>query len=180
MQHAPQRSIAVLAEKRHRILVGLAGMNDHRPLQPPRQTELGAEDRALDVARREVVMIVETDFANRPCGRRRRKLIADHRRRERRIVGELMGLVRVDADGEARLRPQLLEPRRLCGLRGVAVFENHERPFQTGVTRARHHLIEIGLMTSLPTPADPTSRPAFQPVTIEGEPLSETIIRERR
>src|SRR5206468_10498101 len=92
----------------------------------------------------EVVMIVETDFANRPCGPRRRKLIADYRRRARRIVGELMGLVRVDADGEARLRPQLLEPRRLLGLRGVAALENHERPFQAGVTRARHHLIEIG------------------------------------
>jgi putative addiction module CopG family antidote len=44
----------------------------------------------------------------------------------------------------------------------------------------QRHLIEIGLMTSVPTPADPTSRPIFQPVTIEGEPLSETIIRERR
>ena len=35
-------------------------------------------------------------------------------------------------------------------------------------------------MTSLPTPADPATRPTLQPVAIEGEPLSETIIRERR
>jgi len=34
-------------------------------------------------------------------------------------------------------------------------------------------------MTSLPTPSDPTSRPVFDPITIEGEPLSETVIRER-
>jgi Arc/MetJ-type ribon-helix-helix transcriptional regulator len=45
----------------------------------------------------------------------------------------------------------------------------------------QRHLIDIGLMSSLPTPADPMMpRPTFQPVTIEGEPLSETIIRERR
>jgi Arc/MetJ-type ribon-helix-helix transcriptional regulator len=45
----------------------------------------------------------------------------------------------------------------------------------------QQRLIEIGLMSSLPTPADPMMpRPTFQPVTIEGETLSETIIRERR
>jgi Arc/MetJ-type ribon-helix-helix transcriptional regulator len=44
----------------------------------------------------------------------------------------------------------------------------------------KQQLLKSGLMTSLPTPADPASRPAFQPITIEGEPLSETIIRERR
>jgi putative addiction module CopG family antidote len=41
-------------------------------------------------------------------------------------------------------------------------------------------LLAAGLMTSLPTPADPATRPVLQPVAIEGEPLSETIIRERR
>jgi hypothetical protein len=44
----------------------------------------------------------------------------------------------------------------------------------------KRQLLESGLMTSLPTPPDPAARRAFQPVKIEGEPLSETIIRERR
>ncbi len=44
----------------------------------------------------------------------------------------------------------------------------------------QRQLLESGLIASLPTPADPATRPAFQPVTLEGEPLSETIIRERR
>jgi hypothetical protein len=44
------------------------------------------------------------------------------------------------------------------------------------------HLLKIGLISSLP---DPTADiddddPDDQPVTIKGEPLSETIIRERR
>lgn len=44
----------------------------------------------------------------------------------------------------------------------------------------KRRLLKSGLMTSLPTPADPAARPAFQPIAIDGEPLSETIIRERR
>jgi len=42
------------------------------------------------------------------------------------------------------------------------------------------HMVEIGVMGAVP-PRDPARpRRNFQPVTIEGEPLSETIIRERR
>ena len=42
-------------------------------------------------------------------------------------------------------------------------------------------LIESGFLASVPPPHDP-STPAwsFAPVKIEGEPLSETVIRERR
>ena len=42
-------------------------------------------------------------------------------------------------------------------------------------------LIESGFLASVPPPHD-AATPAwsFDPVTIEGEPLSETVIRERR
>jgi hypothetical protein len=44
------------------------------------------------------------------------------------------------------------------------------------------HLLKIGLVSSLPDPAldIDDDDPDDQPVTIKGEPLSETIIRERR
>jgi hypothetical protein len=44
------------------------------------------------------------------------------------------------------------------------------------------HLLKIGLVSSLPDPAQDLDDddPDDQPVTIKGEPLSETIIRERR
>ena len=42
------------------------------------------------------------------------------------------------------------------------------------------HLMDIGLMTQLPDTAEDFDDPDDQPITIEGEPLSETIIRERR
>jgi hypothetical protein len=43
------------------------------------------------------------------------------------------------------------------------------------------HLLKIGLISSLPDPALDLDDddPEDQPVTIKGEPLSETIIRER-
>ena len=44
------------------------------------------------------------------------------------------------------------------------------------------HLLKIGLISSLPDPAldIDDDDPDDQPVTIKGEPLSETIIRDRR
>ena len=44
----------------------------------------------------------------------------------------------------------------------------------------KRQLLASGLMSILPLPRDIKPRPEFQPVLIEGEPLSETIIRERR
>ena len=43
------------------------------------------------------------------------------------------------------------------------------------------NLLESGFLASVPPPADPAA-PAwrFEPVKIDGEPLSETVIRERR
>ena len=51
-----------------------------------------------------------------------------------------------------------------------------------GMTEAefKQDLLKSGRISSLPEPAEPASRPVFQPITLEGEPLSETIMRERR
>ena len=42
------------------------------------------------------------------------------------------------------------------------------------------HLVEIGLMSQLPDTDADFDDPDDEPITIEGEPLSETVIRERR
>jgi putative addiction module CopG family antidote len=44
----------------------------------------------------------------------------------------------------------------------------------------KQHLLRSGRILSLPTPADPGSRPDCPQIALQGEPLSETIIRERR
>jgi Arc/MetJ-type ribon-helix-helix transcriptional regulator len=42
------------------------------------------------------------------------------------------------------------------------------------------HMLDIGLITQLPDTAADFDDPDDQPITIKGEPLSETVIRERR
>jgi Arc/MetJ-type ribon-helix-helix transcriptional regulator len=42
------------------------------------------------------------------------------------------------------------------------------------------HMLDIGLITQLPDTNADFDDPDDQPITIEGEPLSETVIRERR
>jgi Arc/MetJ-type ribon-helix-helix transcriptional regulator len=42
------------------------------------------------------------------------------------------------------------------------------------------HLIEIGLMSQLPDTEADHDDPDDEPIAIKGEPLSETVIRERR
>jgi Arc/MetJ-type ribon-helix-helix transcriptional regulator len=44
----------------------------------------------------------------------------------------------------------------------------------------QQQLLQSGLLTSIPARPAAGARHEFQPVMIEGEPLSETIIRERR
>ena len=44
----------------------------------------------------------------------------------------------------------------------------------------KRQLVRSGLMLSLPTPTNSVSRPELPPISISGEPLSATIIRERR
>ena len=50
------------------------------------------------------------------------------------------------------------------------------------LTRAEfdQHLLAIGLMTQLPDTGADYDDPDDEPVPIRGEPLSETVIRERR
>jgi Arc/MetJ-type ribon-helix-helix transcriptional regulator len=55
-------------------------------------------------------------------------------------------------------------------------------PEKKPITEAEflQHLMNVGLMTQLPDTAADFDDPDDQPITIEGEPLSEMIIRERR
>lgn len=58
------------------------------------------------------------------------------------------------------------------------------KPAQQKKPRTREeflrHLVEIGLMSQLPDTAADFEDPDDQPIDIQGEPLSETVIRERR
>jgi Arc/MetJ-type ribon-helix-helix transcriptional regulator len=59
-----------------------------------------------------------------------------------------------------------------------------QQPAKKPMTEQELHqyMMSVGLITQLPDPAQDLDDddPEDEPVTIEGEPLSETIIRERR
>jgi putative addiction module CopG family antidote len=73
----------------------------------------------------------------------------------------------------------LEEALRLLEQREQALLPTDKKPMTED--KFERHLVAIGTMSRGPPPPDP-DRPErdFGPVVIEGEPLSETIIRERR
>jgi len=73
----------------------------------------------------------------------------------------------------------LEEALRLLEQREQALLPTDKKPMTED--EFERHLVAIGAMSRIPPPHDP-NRPErdFEPVVIEGEPLSETIIRERR
>jgi hypothetical protein len=84
-----------------------------------------------------------------------------------------------------QLDRQLARPKqRPAPASGRAVKRARAAPPKKKMTEAEfdQHLLKIGLISSLPDPALDLDDddPDDQPVAIKGEPLSETIIRERR
>jgi len=101
---------------------------------------------------------------------------------------EQMRQLREQLDGELAHRDPNAEgqPKRQSartpgkGAKRTQQSSKRKRPFTE--EEFNQHLLSIGLVTSLPDPALDTDDddPDDAPVAIKGEPLSETIIRERR
>jgi hypothetical protein len=74
------------------------------------------------------------------------------------------------------------KPRARTSSKGVKRAKAALPPAKQPMTRDEfhRHLIEIGLMSRLPDTAADFDDPADEPIPIKGEPLSETVIRERR
>jgi Arc/MetJ-type ribon-helix-helix transcriptional regulator len=85
-------------------------------------------------------------------------------------------------DALTRLQQTMLKPARTSGKplakRTKVTPQKPKKP----LTRAEfdQHLLNIGLMTQLPDTDADYDDPDDEPVFIKGEPLSETVIRERR
>ena len=95
------------------------------------------------------------------------------------LLSSLKGL---SAEQARQLRRQLdrqfAEPKQPAAARTRA----KAGPPRKKMTEAEfdQHLLKIGLMSHLPDTASDYDDPADVPVEIKGEPLSETVIRERR
>jgi hypothetical protein len=73
-----------------------------------------------------------------------RELVTDDRCRTAGIVGELIGLMRMDADREPDLGPETLDRAPLLRFRLIARGQNHERAFESGSFSVCDDDVEIG------------------------------------
>ena len=109
-----------------------------------RQDELRAEDRLLHLARREVVVVVEPDLADRADQRRRVEPGRHRGGRRRRVGGEDVRLVRMHTDGEAHRVPG---PGHLLANRPLAVVlggKDHQRAIDAGAAGPGNHRVAVG------------------------------------
>ena len=128
---------ALLAQDRDRVLVGFAGVDDDRPLQLAREPDLRAKHRVLDVARREVVVVVEADLADRARRRRRGELLADERSRPASGSPANWCAWCGCTPIENRTSGQSAATRSACAASfSLPGFENHQRALDPGLPRA--------------------------------------------
>ena len=87
----------------------------------------------------------------------------------------------VVSDALDRLRQTLPNPARASD-KGAKRTKGTPRQPEKQLTEAEfdQHLLAIGLMSQLPNTDADFDDPDDEPTTIKGEPLSETVIRERR
>jgi Arc/MetJ-type ribon-helix-helix transcriptional regulator len=87
----------------------------------------------------------------------------------------------VVSDALDRLRQTLPKPARAPGKEAKNTKGTPQKP-KKQLTEAEfdQHLLAIGLMSQLPDTDADFDDPDDEPVPIKGEPLSETVIRERR
>jgi hypothetical protein len=89
-------------------------------------------------------------------------------------------------DQMRRLRQQLdkelTPPSKPPARKGAKSAKAAPQPAKKAMTKDEfhRHLIEIGLMSQLPDTAADYDDPDDEPIAIKGEPLSATVIRERR
>jgi len=126
-----------------RVGVGLPRVDHHGPADLARQPELHAEHFALDVARCEVVVIVEPDLPHGPGTRRDRELIAHQSGGSGRIVRESLGGVRMYPDGESHVRPELRHAVSLSRFARVSSPEDHQSARHAGGPRPRDHRVKV-------------------------------------
>jgi hypothetical protein len=81
-----------------------------------------------------------------------------------------------------QLDKELTPPSKPLARKGAKRAKAAPQPAKKPMTKDEfhRHLIEIGLMSQLPNTAADYDDPDDEPIAIKGEPLSETVLRERR
>ena len=131
------------AQDVERLVGRLTGMNDHRKSQLECEFHLRTKDRSLHVARREVVVIIEADLADR-ARMLLLRLLPHGQTRLLDAPREVTSLMWMDADGESHIWPDLTHPPGPPGLHPIAGRQDAERARQARVAGPCHDGLEIG------------------------------------
>lgn len=87
----------------------------------------------------------------------------------------------VVSDALERLKQTMPKPARTASKKAKSTKAAPQKPPKAlTVAEIHQQMLASGLMTQLPDTAADFDDPDDVPITIKGEPLSETIIRERR
>jgi Arc/MetJ-type ribon-helix-helix transcriptional regulator len=86
----------------------------------------------------------------------------------------------VVTDALERLKNSMVAPARKAGMKAKRAKTVTQKKKTLTLAEIHQQMLASGLMTQLPHSAADYDDPADVPITIKGEPLSETIIRERR
>ena len=133
---------ATTSQDVERVVGGLPRVNDHGQSGFNRQADLRVKNRPLNLAWREVIVIVESDLPNSP-GLLCQETLADGGHGVGGPTGEASGIVRMDANGEAHIRPDCPNARRGSRLRWVTRPQDAKGAGDTCLLRAADHPVEI-------------------------------------
>ena len=143
MEHAADVATAFRVQNLEGIVFRIARVDDHRQAQLARERHLLGEHRPLYVARREVVVVVESDFTHRAHPGISRACRANEPTGHPR-VGRLVSLVRMHADRKPRPGTLRGHPLRLRRLARIPRREDAEQARHPGLRHARQHVIQVG------------------------------------
>jgi len=134
---------AFLCENPESVFLRLPGVNHDRQAPAARQADLRPEDRLLDRARREVVVVIEADLAHRPGRGGLPQALVDEGSGPLRVAGKRARRVRMHANRQADVGPGHLDARRAPAFLLVIRAEDDERRRDAGGAGAIDDRLEV-------------------------------------
>ena len=144
MKDACQLTRALFSDQTQCVVLRLTSVDDYRHQPLTRKSQLRPKHRVLNVLWRKVVVVIETNLADRADVRAFGKPTRDETCSRLGIVGELISMVRMHADREAHVRPRGAYDICLRDLAIVLGAKNNQAAKDAGGAGPRDDVFEVG------------------------------------